>query len=61
MVQLNGTTKDGQGREQASRYVTVEPPPAHEGVGRALRSVYYPPANELPEDIIALMKCLDGM
>jgi hypothetical protein len=42
-------------------YVTVEPPPAHEGIGRALRTAYFPQASDLPKDIAALLDRLNHL
>lgn len=42
------------------RYFTVGPPVAHEGVGRALRSIYRRQADDvLPPEMIDLLNRLD--
>lgn len=44
------------------RFYTVPRPAADEGVGRALRAVYYPPADDaLPPEMIDLLSRLDGV
>lgn len=60
MTRINGTLSKGSGSERFARYVTVELPPAHEGVGRALRDVYFPTTG-LPSDITALLDKLDKL
>ncbi|MBH1999443.1 MAG: hypothetical protein I8H96_09905 [Sphingomonadaceae bacterium] len=41
------------------RFVTVGPPAPYEGVGRALRATYAPARDNLPQDMMALLACLD--
>lgn len=61
MAQLDGTLQGEDRKAGFTRFVTVEPPPAHEGVGRALRAVYYPQASDLPEDMALLLERLDRL
>jgi hypothetical protein len=58
MTQANETSgREGNDRRFA-RFVTVSPPAAHEGIGRALRETYIPGAT-LPADILSLLDRLD--
>jgi hypothetical protein len=45
----------------SAHFITVASPAPHEGVGRALRSVYDPPSPGLPDDINALMERLNRL
>lgn len=42
-------------------FFSVQPPQAHEGVGRALRSAYIDKGNDLPEDMARLLEQLDRL
>ena len=44
-----------------NRYITVELPAHHEGVGRALRAAYGAKSADLPADITALLDRLDRL
>lgn len=39
--------------------MTVGVPTPGDGIGRALRSAYRPKANDLPDDMLALLEKLD--
>jgi hypothetical protein len=49
------------GGKTESHFVTVSTPPPHEGVGRALRSVYIVPTMSIPDDLARLMDRLDRL
>lgn len=61
MAQVNGSSNGKGGRDTVNRYITVELPAHHEGVGRALRAAYGAKSADLPADISALLDRLDRL
>ncbi|MGV3770479.1 MAG: hypothetical protein ACO1NM_10660 [Sphingobium phenoxybenzoativorans] len=46
---------------ESARYVAVQPPMAHEGVGRALRAAYIAKGDDLPNEMARLLQRLDKL
>mgnify|MGYP003334656247 CR=1 FL=1 len=42
-----------------ARFLTINPPPPHEGVGRALSLAYRPEREKMPVEFAELMEQLD--
>lgn len=46
---------------ESARYVAVQPPAAHEGVGRALRTAYLSKGDDMPDEMARLLQRLDNL
>jgi hypothetical protein len=61
MARPIGTAQGEERGMQTARYVSVQLPPAHEGVGRALRVAYLAKGGNLPDDMAELLARLDRL
>ncbi|MBB3983513.1 hypothetical protein GGR44_003204 [Sphingobium fontiphilum] len=55
----DATTRDNRASTTASTLMSIEAPPRHQGVGNALRATFRPARDDMPEDMMALLKQLD--
>jgi hypothetical protein len=61
MVRTNGTAQGKEAGMKPAGYVVVQPPPAHEGVGEALRVAYLSKPDNLPSDMARLLDRLNAI